>query len=178
MEKIYRTKECDRSLPWNNKYQILGRSDVINVAEIAGPLLEVRAAGSISGRALGRTLGKRLDGALTLEAVNLTQAKVGRRVSRGGAGAGGDGALQRDDRGVRAAAPRVAAWNCFVRCLARLLRRRARAATRTPLDACRRGARAPGLRLVCCPNGTSSPLRLQMVHVCGCCGAPEASQRA
>ena len=24
----------------------------------------------------------------------------------------------------------------------------------------------------------AAPLRLQMVHVCGCCGAPEASQRA
>ena len=45
------------------------------------------------------------------------------------------------------------------------------------LDACRRGARAPRLRLVCCPNGTSSPLRLQMVHCNVGCRAPEACAR-
>ena len=34
-------------LAWNDKYQIVGLSYIINVAELAGPLLEVRAAGSI-----------------------------------------------------------------------------------------------------------------------------------
>ena len=32
-------------LQWNDKYQIVGLSYVINVGELAGPLLEVRAAG-------------------------------------------------------------------------------------------------------------------------------------
>ena len=35
-------------LPWNDKYQVVGLSYVINVGELAGPLLEVRAAGSLA----------------------------------------------------------------------------------------------------------------------------------
>jgi hypothetical protein len=35
-------------LAWNDKYQIVGLSYIINVGELAGPLLEVRAAGSIA----------------------------------------------------------------------------------------------------------------------------------
>ena len=35
-------------LQWNDKYQIVGLSYVINVGELAGPLLEVRAAGSLA----------------------------------------------------------------------------------------------------------------------------------
>ena len=35
-------------LPWNEQYQIFGRSDVINVRELLGPVLEVRAAGRVA----------------------------------------------------------------------------------------------------------------------------------
>lgn len=47
-------------LPWNEKYQILGVADVINVAEILGPLLEVRAAGSITEDANDGTSPRRV----------------------------------------------------------------------------------------------------------------------
>ena len=40
-------------LPWNDSYQIVGVSDVINVGELAGPLLEVRAAGRLAEQDVG-----------------------------------------------------------------------------------------------------------------------------
>ena len=47
-------------LPWNEKFQILGTADVINVAELLGPLLEVRAAGSITEDANDGTSPRRV----------------------------------------------------------------------------------------------------------------------
>jgi len=58
---------ADRSLkfpvlPGSDSYQIVGRSDVINVGELLGPLLEVRAAGSFTEQASsdGRPLPRRI----------------------------------------------------------------------------------------------------------------------
>ena len=57
-------------LQWNDKYQIVGLSYVINVGELAGPLLEVRAAGSLAevdaGQVLPSSTRSRGDPALPL----------------------------------------------------------------------------------------------------------------
>ena len=57
-------------LQWNDKYQIVGLSYVINVGELAGPLLEVRAAGSLAevdaGQVLPSSTRSRGDAALPL----------------------------------------------------------------------------------------------------------------